>query len=298
MEIDVAVDLTGYTENSRPGILAHRPAPVQVNYLGFPATMGTDSIDYIIADETVIPPAAARQYTEKIAYLPDSYQANDSRRKIAANTLTRAQVSLPQEGFVFCCFNNNFKILPEIFTVWMRLLSTVDGSILWLLEDNTPAVRNLRREAALQGVHPQRLVFAPRVQYDAHLARHRLADLFLDTLPYNAHTTTSDALWSGLPVVTCLGETFAGRVAASLLRATGLPELVTESLDAYENLALSLARQPRALASLKAKLTASRTICPLFNTIRFARNLEQAYVAMSERARRGLAPETFAVSAG
>jgi protein O-GlcNAc transferase len=297
MEIDIAVDLKGYTENSRPGILAHRPAPVQVNYLGFPATMGTDSMDYLIADETVIPSAAALHYSEKIVDLPDSYQANDSRRKVPVNTLTRAIAGLPQQGFVFCCFNNNFKILPEIFAVWMRLLSEVDGSVLWLLEDNTAAVRNLRSEAASQGIRPERLVFAPRVTYDTHLARHRLADLFLDTLPYNAHTTASDALWSGLPVLTCLGETFAGRVSASLLRTVGLPELVTESLDAYQNLALSLARDPSALTAIQARLAVNRGVCPLFDTGRFTRNLERTYVLMSERARRGLPPESFAVAA-
>ena len=223
MEIDIAVDLKGYTQDSRPGILAHRAAPLQVSYLGFPGTLGVDYIDYIIADRTVIPTQHEPFYSERIAYLPDTYQANDDKRRISQNPLARRDCGLPEAGFVFCCFNNNFKIMPEIFSIWMRLLAAVEGSVLWLLQDNAAASRNLRREAKARGIAPERLVFAQRANLDAHLARHRLADLFLDTLPYNAHTSASDALWAGLPVITCLGGTFAGRVAASLLRAVGLP---------------------------------------------------------------------------
>jgi len=284
MEIDIAVDLKGYTAHARPGIFARRPAPVQASYLGFPGTTGAEFINYIIADEIVIPESAARYYSENVVRLPDSYQANDTNRPIARATPSRGEAGLPKEGFVFCCFNNTYKILPTIFDIWMRLLLGVEGSLLWLLEDNLSAMRNLRREAEERGVAASRLVFAPRLPPDEHLARHALADLFLDTLPYNAHTTASDALWAGLPVVTCIGNTFAGRVAASLLKAACLPELITESLAAYEALALNLARDPGALSALKTKLAQNRDTCPLFDTARFTRNLEAAYIAMHERA--------------
>ena len=295
-EVDIAVDLKGYTQDSRPGILAHRPAPLQVNYLGFPGTMGADYIDYIIADWTVIPPEHESWYSEKIAYLPGTYQGNDGKRPIAQTTPTRAEAGLPEAGFVFCCFNNNFKILPEMFAIWMRLLAAVAGSVLWLIEDNEAAARNLKREAAIRGIAPERLIFAPRVDLDAHLARHRLADLFLDTLPYNAHTGASDALWAGLPLLTCEGTTFAGRVAASLLQAIGLPELITHAPDAYESLALKLARDPASLCALKAKLARHRDTHPLFDTLRFTRNLEAAYATMHERHGHGLPPASFAVA--
>ena len=245
MEIDIAVDLKGFTQDGRPGILALRPAPVQVNYLGHPGTMGARYIDYLIADRRIVPDGHERHYSEKIVYLPDSYQANDRKRRIAERTPTRADEGLPETGFVFCSFNGSFKITPELFDIWMRLLKAVEGSVLWLLDDNPAAVRNLKREAEARGVSTQRLIFAPRRPVEEHLARHRLADLFLDTLPCNAHTTASDALWAGLPVLTCTGDTFAGRVAASLLSAVGLPELITDSLPSYEALAMKLARDPR-----------------------------------------------------
>jgi protein O-GlcNAc transferase len=293
MEIDIVVDLKGYTQDSRPGILAQRAAPLQVNYLGFPGTMGVDYIDYIIADRTVIPAQHAGFYSERIAYLPDTYQANDAKRLISQTALARSDFGLPQAGFVFCCFNNNFKIMPEIFAIWMRLLGTVEGSVLWLLEDNAAASRNLRREAEARGIAPERLIFAQRAKLDTHLARHRLAGLFLDTLPYNAHTSASDALWAGLPVITCLGGTFAGRVAASLLRAVGLTELITESLGDYEASALSLARDPVMLSALKAKLAHTRATHPLFDTARFTRNLEAAYRVMLERREQRLPLASF-----
>ena len=296
METDILVDLKGYTQDSRPGILAQRAAPLQVSYLGFPGTMGVDYIDYIIADRTVVPAEHAPSYSEAIAYLPDTYQANDAKRRISENTPARRGVGLPETGFVFCCFNNNFKIMPEIFAIWMQLLKAVEGSVLWLLEDNPAASRNLRRQAGMRGIVPERLIFAQRASLDAHLARHRLADLFLDTLPYNAHTSASDALWAGLPIVTCLGGTFAGRVAASLLRAAGLPELITKSLGDYEALALNLARDPAMLSALKTKLAHARAICPLFDTARFTRNLEAAYCVMGERRRQRLPPASFELS--
>jgi predicted O-linked N-acetylglucosamine transferase (SPINDLY family) len=297
LEVDIAIDLKGYTTDSRPGILAFRFAPVQVNFLGYPGTMGADYMDYILADQQVIPPAHHAYYTEKVVYLPDTYQVNDSKRRIAECTPARSEVGLPDSGFVFCCFNNNYKITPDIFERWMRLLGHVEGSVLWLLEDNAVAARNLRREAEIRGVVPKRLVFAPRVKLDDHLARHRLADLFLDTLPINAHTTASDALWAGLPVVTCLGTTFAGRVAASVLNAVGLPELVAHSLEEYEALALKLATDAGLLVEIKAKLARNRETCALFDTDRFRRHIEAAYVTMWERYQRGEPPASFAVEA-
>lgn len=296
-EIDIAVDLKGYTSHARPGIFAFRPAPVQVNYLGFPATMGAEFIDYIVADRFTIPEADEPFFSEKVARLPDSYQPNDRTRGIAAKPPIRAGMGLPETGFVFCCFNNSFKIQPRVFDVWMRLLRQIEGSVLWLLADNSSAIANLKREAASRGVDPDRLVFAPRAGLEEHLARHRLADLFLDTLPYNAHTTASDSLWTGLPVLTCMGSTFAGRVAASVLNAAGLPELVTSTLDEYEALALALAREPVRLAGIRANLAANRDTCPLFDVERFTRHLESAYTAMWERAERGEKATPFDVPA-
>jgi predicted O-linked N-acetylglucosamine transferase (SPINDLY family) len=295
MEIDIVVDLKGYTKDHRSGIFAHRPAPIQAGYLGYPGTMGAPYIDYIIADPIVIPDEHRKYYIEKIAYLPDSYQCNDTLRRMADRRFTRAAAGLPEQGFVFCCFNNNYKIAPRIFAVWMRLLAKVPASVLWLLEDNPDAMRNLRREAEAQGVAPSRLVFAPRVSGADHLARHCLADLFLDTEPYGAHTTASDALWAGLPVVTTLGPTFASRVAASLLHAVGVPELVSDTLDAYEALALRLANAPGALAAIKAKLAQNRENCPLFDTARFTRNLESAYLSMWQLWQQGEPAKSFSV---
>jgi predicted O-linked N-acetylglucosamine transferase (SPINDLY family) len=257
--------------------------------------MGVDYVDYLIADPVIIPQEHQAFYTEQIAYLPDTYQCNDRKRRVAERIPTRFEAGLPS-GFVFCCFNNNHKITPEIFEVWMRLLRSVEGSVLWLLQDNAAVTANLRQEASARGVAPERLIFAARTDPAGHLARQSLADLFLDTLPYNAHTTASDALWVGLPLLTVLGSTFAGRVAASLLHAAGLPELVTTSLADYETLALKLARDPSALASVKAKLRASRDSCRLFDTDRLTRNLEAAYTMMWERYQRGLGPATFQVA--
>jgi predicted O-linked N-acetylglucosamine transferase (SPINDLY family) len=295
LEVDIAVDLKGHTQDARPQVLALKPAPVQVNYLGHPGTMGADYIDYILADETVIPRGEERFYSEKIVYLPDSYQANDSARVVTAPP-RRTDAALPDTGFVFCSFNSSYKITPDVFDIWMRLLGAVEGSMLWLLDDNTPAARNLRREAEARRIDPKRLIFAPRAPPDKHLARQQLADLFLDTLPCNAHTTASDALWAGLPVLTCIGQTFAGRVAASLLNAVGLPEMVTKSLADYEALALRLARDPVVLAAVKAKLAENRTTHALFDTARVTRALESAFATMYERSRQGLPPQSFTVA--
>jgi protein O-GlcNAc transferase len=294
-EIDVAVDLMGFTTNCRPGILARRPAPIQVSYLGYPGTIGAGFIDYIIADEFVIPRDHEMHYSEKIAYLPDCYQVNDSKRRIGERTPTRVEVGLPERGFVFCCFNNSYKITPQIFDIWMRLLQRVEGSVLWLYQRSPVTVANLRREAQARGIDPGRLVFASRVRLEEHLSRHRLADLFLDTLPYNAHTTASDALWAGLPVLTCAGTTFAGRVAGSLLHAVELPELVTNTLEDYEVLALRLATDESLLRKLKEKLARNRLSAPLFNAGRFRRHIEAAYTTMWEIHQRGEEPRTFAV---
>ena len=296
LEIDIAVDLKGYTSEARPAVFSSRPAPLQVNYLGFPGTMGVPFMDYLIADPIVVSEAHKSFYAEKIVWLPDTYQPNDRSRDVADAPVERVSVGLPPSGVVFCCFNNSYKIQPRIFDVWMGLLKSVEGSVLWLLTDNDTATQNLQREAAARGVDPARLVFAPRAPLPEHLARHKLADLFLDTVPYNAHTTASDALWMGLPVVTCKAETFAGRVAASILHAAGLPELVTGSLDDYEALTLRLAQDPMALARIKAKLVASRETVPLFDVARFTRHIESAYVTMHERQRRGEAPASFAVA--
>jgi predicted O-linked N-acetylglucosamine transferase (SPINDLY family) len=278
--VDIAVDLKGITQDSRPGIFAHRAAPVQVNYLGYPASMGASYIDYVIADATVIPPGHHQYYAEKVVNLPGSYQVNDRQRAIAEREFTREELGLPPTGFVFCCFNNNYKITPATFASWMRILAAVEGSVLWLLEDHPIAASNLRAHAARHGIAAERLVFAPRMPLDQHLARHRLAGLFLDTLPYNAHTTASDALWAGLPVLTCIGTTFAGRVAASLLHAIGLPELIMASSADYESCAIALAQDAGQLGAVVQKLQRQRLTAPLFNTQLFTRHIEAAYEAM------------------
>ena len=295
LEIDIAVDLKGYTENARPGILAHRPAPIQVSYLGYPATSAASYIDYILADEFVIPRGTAAKFSEQVVYLPDCYQVN-SQRRIGERTPQRSEAGLPDRSFVFCCFNNSYKITPAIFDVWMRLLRQIEGSVLWLLGGNGSTENNLRREAQAREVDPARLVFAKRAPLDEHLARHRLADLFLDTLPCNAHTTASDALWAGLPVLTCTGDTFAGRVAGSILRAIGLPELVTETFNQYETLAFELATRRNRLAAVRQKLSRNRVTFSLFDTDRTCRYIEAAYVGMWDRHRRGIRPEGFAVA--
>src|SRR5215469_1242416 len=288
-EIDIAVDLQGYTADCRAGIFAHRAAPVQVNYLAYPGTLGAPFMDYLIADRRVVPREHFAYYSEKVVHLPHCYQPNGSGREVAPAALSRAQALLPERGFVFCSFNGSYKITPEVFDVWMRILRSVPGSVLWLLDDNEAATHNLCREAAAREVEPDRLVFAPRMPLAAHLARYPLADLFLDTLPCNAHTTASDALWSGVPVLTCLGTTFAGRVAASVLEGAGLPELVTGNLEEYEALALALATDPGRLGELRARLARQRQTCLLFDIERYRRGLEAAYTLMWQRVENHLA---------
>jgi len=294
-EIDILVNLNGYFGAEQTTIFALRPAPVQVNYLGFPGTMGAPYIDYIIADPIVIPEDQQRHYSEKIAYLPDSYQCNDRKRRISERPFTRSECGLPENGFVFSCFNSSHKLMPDVFAAWMRILSDTAGSVLWLLDSNPIVQANLAREADRLGVAPSRIVFGPLMKLEDHLARLKLSDLVLDTLPHNAHTTASDALWCGVPVITCVGRTFAGRVAASLLNAVGLPELITRTTAEYEALAVKLAREGPLIAALRAKLAGNIKDRPLFDTPRFARHLEAAYNVMCERQRRGLPTASFAV---
>jgi predicted O-linked N-acetylglucosamine transferase (SPINDLY family) len=292
----IAVALNGLTGGARLGVLAHRPVPIQVSYLGYAGTTGADFIDYVLADETVLPSDQQPFYTEKIVHLPGCYHANDTTRRIAPQTPLRSELGLPDQGLVFCCFNQSYKITAPVFDIWMRLLARIPGSVLWLTRMDDLTHANLRREAAARGVDPARLVFAPRVDSLAdHLARQRAADLFLDTLPYNAHSTTCDALWTGVPVVTCAGATFAGRVAASMLEAVGLPELVTNSPDGYEALALGLATDPARLSTIRRKLAGNRATCPLFDGDGFRRNIEAAYSTMWDIYRRGESPRSFRV---
>ena len=296
-EIDIAIDLTGFTDGSRPGIMLRRPAPVQVNFLGFPGTMGSPEIDYIIADRFLIPEADRQYYDEKVVWMPHTYQANDSKREISDRAFTRRDMGLPEDGFVFCCFNNNYKITPEIFTVWMRLLSRVPDSVLWLLQDNEAAAAGLRREAEARGVTADRLIFASRITPPEHFARQHLADLFLDTSPYSAHTTGSDALFAGLPLISIYGSTFPARVAVSLLHAAGMSELATDSLESYEAKALFFAKDREALKAVRAKLVRNRESAPLFDTALFTRHLESAYQKMMTLQRSGEGPKHFAVEA-
>ena len=291
MAIDIAIDLKGFTQDERSRIFAYRAAPLQVSYLGYPGTTGSANIDYLLADRVLVPSGSEAHYSEKIVFLPESYQANDRKRTIAARTFTRAEVGLPDQGPVFCCFNAHYKITPAMFDGWMRILRRVPGSVLWLLDGASHTLVNLRREAAHRGVGPDRLIFAPRLPLADHLARVRLADLFLDTLPCNAHTTASDALWAGLPVLTRAGESFAGRVAASLLHAIGLPELITHSEAEYEALAVELATSRERLMRLRQSLARNRLTAPLFDTTRITRHIEAAYVKMLERHDAGLAPD-------
>ena len=294
--LDIAIDLNGYSGDSRGAVLARGIAPVQAGFLGYPGTSGGGFLDYVIADATVIPPGAEADWSEKVVRLPHCFLPTDDRRRIATQGITRARFGLPDQGFVFCCFNNTHKILPAVFDAWMRILAAVPGSVLWLREENAPATRNLLAAAAARGIDPARIVMAQRVDDMAeHLGRHALADLFLDTLPYNAHTTAADALQAGLPVLTQAGRAFAGRVAASLLATLGLPELVTDSPAAQEAEAIALARDPARLAAIRARLAAALPATPLFDTPRYARNLERAFRAIQARAAAGAPPEGFAV---
>lgn len=278
--IDIAIDLKGFTQEARPNIFAKRCAPIQVNYLGYPGTLGANYYDYILADKIVIPESSSHFYSEKVIYLPNCYQVNDSKRVISSRVFSKKELGLPEKGFVFCCFNNCYKILPNIFDIWMNILKSVEDSVLWLLDDNPTASSNLLKEANLRGIESHRLIFAKRMQLDEHLARHRFADLFLDTLPYNAHTTASDALWAGLPVLTCSGQSFASRVGASLLHSLNLPELVTHSILEYQSIAIELGKNSDKHEIIKRKLISNLNTKPLFNTKLFAENIENVYLKM------------------
>jgi len=294
MGVDIAVDLGGHTQNSRIGIFAKRAAPIQVTYLGYLGTSGAPYIDYLIADRTVIPQEHRHQYSEKIIYLP-SFQVNDSKRKISEHRFTRAELGLPKTGFVYCCFNNSYKLTPSTFDSWMRILRSVEGSALYLLADNDSAMTNLKEQARLRRVDPQRLIFAAPMAQPEHLARYKTADLFLDTLPCNAGATASDALWAGLPVLTRMGEAFSSRVAASLLHAIDLPELIVSTATEYEALAIKLGKHPNQLKNIKDRLRRARLRKPLFDTKRFTSHLEDAYVQMYDRHRTGLAPDDLII---
>ena len=295
MEIDIAIDLKGYTRNCRPNIFAEGCAPIQVNYLGYPSTMAASYMDYLIADRTLIPEEKKHHYLEKIVYMPNSYQVNVSNRSISKNSLLRHELGLPSKGFVFCCFNNTYKITPPIFIGWMRILKAVEGSVLWLFENNNSTTENLKKEAMKFGISKDRFVFATHMPVEEHLNRIKQADLFIDTLPYNAHTTASDALRMGLPVLTCIGNSFASRVAASLLNAVNLPELITTTQEQYESLAIQLATHPEKLKIIKDKLVNNLPIAPLYDTPLFTQQLESAYLTMYERYQQGLDPDDIYV---
>jgi predicted O-linked N-acetylglucosamine transferase (SPINDLY family) len=291
MEIDIAIDLKGYTRNCRPNIFAEGCAPIQVSYLGYPGTMAANYIDYLIADHTLIPENKQHHYSEKIVYMPNSYQVNISKRSVSETSLLRHELGLPKTGFVFCCFNNNYKISPSTFTGWMRILAAVNDSVLWLFENNKDTAKNLKKEAMKFGINEDRLVFATHMPVEEHLNRIKQADLFIDTLPCNAHTTTSDALRMGLPVLTCIGNSFASRVAASILNAINLPELITTTQEEYESLAIELATNPEKLKIIKDKLVNNLPTAPLYDTPLFTQYLESAYLTMYDRYQQGLDPD-------
>ena len=296
LEIDIAVDLGGFTTGSRQGIFAMSTAPIQVNYLGYPGTMGVDYMDYLIADKTIIPKEKHKYYSEKIVYMPYSYQANLSKSNISPTSLTRKEVGLPDIGFVFCCFNNQHKITPTTFAGWMRILKVSEGSVLWLLIKNDSSAKNLKKEAAKFGVNEDRLIFAPSISNEDHLRRIQLADLFLDTLPYNAHTTASDALRVGLPLLTCKGNSFASRVAASLLNSVNLPEMITTSQDQYESFAIELASNPEKMKTIKDKLVFNLNTAPLYNAELYTRHLEAAYLKMHRLNQKKLNPDYIEIN--
>lgn len=297
MDVDIAIDLKGLTQESRPKIFAYRAAPVQVSYLGYPGTMCTSFIDYLVADRVIIPDMLQEHYAEKIVYLPNCYQVNDQTRVFPKKRFTRAELGLPERGFVFCCFNNNYKISPEIFSSWLRILSSIEGSVLWLFEGNPSVANNLKRVAQKNGVDSSRLIFAPRMESSDHLARYELADLFLDTFPCNAHTTASDSLWAGVPILTIKGNSFSARVASSLLHAIGLPELSTTSKEEYEALAIKLAINPFEYAEIKQRLEQNKSDYPLFNTSLFAKHIEDAYLQIFNRHQANLSPDHIYVKA-
>jgi len=296
LKIDIAIDLMCFTKYHKFGIFVKKCAPIQVNYLGYPGTSGTNYLDYIIADKILIPKDSQKYYSEKIVYLPDTYQANDSTKKISDRIFTREELGLPKDAFVFCCFNNNYKITPQVFDVWMRLLERVENSVLWILSEDINISKNLKNETTKRGIDFNRIVFAERIKMNEHLARQKVADLFIDTFPYTGHTTASDALWVGLPVLTRIGKSFASRVSASLLNAIDLSELVTSSEKEYEDLAVEIAKNPTKLKEIKNKLKNNRSSKPLFNTQIFTRNIEKAYSLMYERYLKNLPLDNIEIS--
>ncbi len=296
LKIDIAVDLKGYTKNERSMIFHSRCAPIQVNYLGFPGTMGANFIDYIIADKTVIPAQSQIYYNEKIIYLPDSYQVNDSLRSISKYPFTKKELELPEDKFIFCSFNNNYKISQNTFDSWIKILKSVDNSIIWILESNKVSSKNLIEYAHYNGIKEDRIIFAKTMQPEMHLARLKFGDLFLDTIPYNAHTTASDALWAGLPVLTLVGNSFAGRVAASLLNAINLTDLITFTREDYESKAIEIANNPLLINDLKERLRINKLTTPLFNTKLFTKNIEAAYYKIHELHLKNLHPENIYIN--
>ncbi len=295
-DLDLAIDLNGYTAGCRPGIFAYRAAPVQINFLGFPGTMGANFIDYIIGDSILMSPNLERFYDEKIIKLPNSYMPNDNTRIVSNKNITRSEMGLPENGFVFCCFNNNYKITPSEFDIWMKVLKKVEGSVLWLRNSNDLSEKNLCNEAERRGVDAARLVFAQKVPMDIHLARQKLADLFLDTFVYNAHSTATEALWLGLPVVTKIGKSFASRVAASLLTSLDMKELITETEEEYESIICDFAENPKRLHAIKEKLEGNRLSGPLFNSELYTKNIEKAYEQVYKNYQNGDCPKAVDLS--
>ena len=292
MEIDIAIDLGGHTEGARTGVFSYRAAPIQVNYLGYPGTMGSGYMDYIIADRIVIPKSSLSYYAEKIAYLPDTYMVDDSKRKIGEKKFSKESFGLPSNGFIFCSFNNSYKFNQKLLGRWAKIILNVPDSVLWISENNQSFRNNILTEFQNMGIGAKRIIFAKRLEFESdHLARYQLADLFLDTSPYNAHTTAIDALRAGLPIVTLLGEAFPGRVAASILNAVGLQSLITRAWDEYESLAIKLATHPKELKELKTQLQTNISTKPLFNTTLFTQNIEAAYLKMYQRYQMGLSPD-------
>ena len=283
LNIDIAIDLMSFTQNNRFGIFVEKCAPIQINFLGYPGTSGSECIDYILADKILIPKKFEKYYSEKIIYMPDSYKLDYQTRKVSDKIFTREELGLPENGFVFCCFNQTYKITPNIFDIWMKILKQVKGSVLWLLEDNPTATNNLKLEANKRNIDSKRIIFAKRMKMSDHLARHKVADLFIDTLPYNAHTTASDGLWVGVPFLTLAGDSFASRVGASMLNALGLPELITYSENEYKNKAIELATNPILLKTIKEKLEKNKISKPLFDAKLFTKNVESAYKKIYKR---------------
>ena len=295
LEIDIACDVMGFTKGNKFQIFAEKCAPIQVSYLAFAGTTGANFIDYVIADKTLVSKELQKHYSEKIISLPGTYQVNDSTKKISDKVFTREELGLPKNGFVFCCFNNNYKILPSVFDIWMRLLKKIKGSVLWLLVENLTAKENLKKEAVKRNVDENRIIFAKIMPLADHLARHRCADLFIDTFPYTAHTTCSDALWAGLPVITRVGNSFPSRVSASLLTAIDLPELITHTEKEFEDLAVEFANNKSKLDEIKIKLEKNKISKSLFNTKLYTKNIESSYKIIYDRYLKNLPAENIEI---